>query len=71
MAGWPSPVRHTSKQSAGSTGEAIHVSPVRVIHRSRSRSREASTDRELKIELPGTVGPRHTTDSQLESYSRT
>ena len=54
MAGWPSPVRRPSKQSAGS-GEAIHVSPVRVIHH-RSRSREPSSDRELKIELPGTVG---------------
>lgn len=52
--GWPSPVRPSSKQSSSAT-EPVHVSPVRVIHRSRSQSREHSTEINWNASLPGSV----------------
>lgn len=52
--GWPSPVG-PSPAGMFSSPDPIHVSPVRVIHRTRSQSRERSVEREINITLPGTM----------------
>lgn len=71
--GWPSP--QGPSPSGIFTSSPVHVSPVRVIHRSRSQSREQSVERPAEILLPGTIPgetpmppiPVHTQSSRSRS----
>lgn len=51
--GWPSP--QGPSPSGIFSSSPVHVSPVRVIHRSRSQSREQSVERPAEILLPGSI----------------